>query len=148
MTLHAMAEFAGKVGEMVDKKMNHLKHLSAGARRAEIRHILLTKPPKPFDLMAAMTVTVEMSGVLYPDSHLDDLQGNNYLWFRQLCTALGYDYNKELNAAISKERLEYPNSPHLHETILITRFLKTNSEKNPYIQSFKAGAKFWGAVSQ
>lgn len=148
LTIHAMGEFAGKVGEMVDKKMNHLKRLSAAPRRAEIRHILLTKPPKPFDLMAAMTVTVEMSGVLYPDSHLDDLQGNNYLWFRQLCNALNYNYNDEINAAIGKEQLENVNSPHIHETILITRFLKSHSEENPYIQSFKGGSKFWWAVVQ
>lgn len=145
--LQAMSQFAGSIGEMVDKRISKLEQLSAEPRRKEIRKILLTKPPKPFDIMAAMTVTVKMSGHLYPDSALQDLQGHNYLWFRQLCESLGYDYNTELQKAIKKEREENSTTAeHIHETTLITRFLKANSGKNPYIQAFRGGSKYWGAV--
>lgn len=145
--LQAMSQFANNIGELIEKRISRLEQLSADPRRREIRKILLTKPPKAFDLLAAMIVTVKMSGHLYPDSSLQDLQGHNYLWFRQLCTALGYNYNDELQKAIKKEREENSTTAeHISESILITRFLKTNSGKNPYIQAIRGGSKFWGAI--
>ncbi len=75
LRMHALMEFSRNVGKKIEEKMEYIKKgLSAGARRKEIAHILMQNPPKPFDLLAALIVTVEMSGHLYPDTHLQELQ--------------------------------------------------------------------------
>lgn len=136
-TRQVMSQFANNIGELIDKRISHLEELSGEPRRREIKKILLRKPPIAYDLMAAMVVTVKMSGHLYPDSLLDELQGRRYIWFEQLCVALGYDPNTEVKKAIAKEKAENTSAEHVHETILITRFLKTNSGNNPYIQALR-----------
>lgn len=148
LSMHALMEFAGDISKLIEEKMTHMKKLGWAPRRKEIKHILLTRPARPHDILAALIVTAEMWGHLYPDSYLQELQWGRYLWFEWLCASLGFDYEYELKACQDKEaQSNQETKDHLNEAILIERLFKRHQDDNhPYIQAIGGGSKYWWAL--
>lgn len=114
--------------------------------RKEIRKILTTKPPKPIDILAAGIVILESTGVLYPDAELSDLQGERYIWFEQICLAIGLNPKEQMKNCYAKVVKDNPEAAHhVNEIDLIERMMKNNQAENPYIQAIGGGSKFWNA---
>lgn len=62
-------------GRIVDATVDDVRKKYAGvARRKWIRDILGQTNPKPHEILAAIMLVYEMTGTLYPDSYLQDLQ--------------------------------------------------------------------------
>ena len=55
--------------------------------REEIVHIVMNRNSRPEHLLAALLVTLEATGELYADSHLEKLSGHGYVWFDRIVRA-------------------------------------------------------------
>lgn len=132
--------------KIVDGTVEDVKSKYAGAqRRKKVRDMLLNET-KPHYILAAMILSYDMSGTLYADSYLQDLQGSRYIWFEKVAASLGLDPKVQLALATKKVYESDPkvfNMNHLPEEELIKTMFKLNQETNDYVQAVGGGAKIW-----
>lgn len=134
------------MSSIIDAEMKHIKDRHSGVDRREyIRKYILDNPKaRPHQIIAGVMLTLEMSGTLYPDTKLSDLQGTRYLWFEKMCFALGVDAKQEFKRCRTKVigGLEKNANPYPPEEEMIERLLKFN-QPNKMVQAIGGGAKLW-----
>ncbi len=134
------------MSSVIDAEMKHIKDHHAGIdRRVYIRkNILNNSKVRPHQIIAGVMLTLEMSGTLYPDTELCELQGTRYLWFEKMCFALGVDAKQEFKRCRTKVigGLEKNANPYPPEEEMIERLLKFN-QPNKMVQAIGGGAKLW-----
>ena len=134
------------MGNLIEATVSDIKDKFAGAqRRKYIREeILLNPKARPHEVLAGLMLVYDMSGTLYPDSFLQDLQGTKYHWFEKVAIAIGVNprvaYRNCYEKAVSGKNEIKEHPP---EEELIERLFKTYQEHNPFVQAIGGGAKVW-----
>ena len=134
------------MGNLIESTVSDIKDKFAGAqRRKYIRdEILLNPKARPHEVLAGLMLVYDMSGTLYPDSFLQDLQGTKYHWFEKVAIAIGVNprvaYRNCYEKAVSGKNEIKEHPP---EEELIERLFKTYQEHNPFVQAIGGGAKVW-----
>lgn len=134
------------MGNLIESTVSDIKDKFAGAqRRKYIRdEILLNPKARPHEVLAGLMLVYDMSGTLYPDSFLQDLQGTKYHWFEKVAIAIGVNprvaYRNCYEKVVSGKNEIKEHPP---EEELIERLFKTYQEHNPFVQAIGGGAKVW-----
>lgn len=146
-----MPAFLGVAGvdamaQVIDGEVSTIKKKYSGVDRRKYIADTIFKDgaePRPHEVLACLMLVYEMSGTLYPDSHLQELQGKKYIWFEKVCQALGLNPGVQMVNCRGKVIDGKPEiAEHPPEEELIERLFKANQD-NKMVQAIGGGAKVW-----
>lgn len=134
------------MSQLINGTVDAIKKRYSGIERRNYLYKNIIGPgakPKAHEVFAGLILVYEMSGTLYPDSPLQQLQGRKFLWFEKIANALGLDPRTEAANAYAKvlQGKEYVRE-HPPEEEMIERLFKTN-QSNKMVQAIGGGAKVW-----
>lgn len=117
------------MSRLINTTKDDLKNRYKGKNMREFidQNILRNDNAKPHEILAALMITVEMAGHLYPDSSLQDHLSKNYIWFNKVCHAIGVEPKSAFKKCYEKTAQDNDKlRNYVAEEDLITRLFKSN----------------------